>query len=382
MEHLTLILSGVLVLAFFVSIYFLQKAAKKANVTAGELLGDIFLKQNHTIVYFALIALTFAELLLVMNLHPADGYEANPFTRMMQHAAPSIIGIIFGLNAPTMLLDFFFNLPERIKEMRTKENGKFSWKFFMLGLLLFLSDGFMMLFSAFILFAMPLMNGWLISKCIGVLKTTKGDFYATTLYEDFFFFDTLNFKLLNSMPLLQATAIFVIFIHLTLSLYEGISIGRRRLMLTLDKEKVDAAKKAAVVIQNNALAANLPPAMPPAKVVYNHDFSKKYDVKDNIIKILSFYFDGKEMDNNSIDAFSAKAKAHHLAYLQDNAANQKVLASHNSVISAILAEMDSFTKTRNKQQEDAVKIKIKTMIASPIQNGGLNFPIPEEALGK
>ena len=105
MDPQTLILSVITLLLLAGAIYGISSGAKKKNLTIGQFINTLFLREESTFVVALIFCLSIGEGMVAGSIVPPTEAGGNPLARMFLHIVFSVTGGIFGVLAMKKLVE-------------------------------------------------------------------------------------------------------------------------------------------------------------------------------------------------------------------------------------------------------------------------------------
>lgn len=142
----TITIAGIVILLGLVG-WVVWLKYKNPEITIGEVINILVLKEKVSIFIFANIIVNLASAIVAASIHPHGEAQVNTFARLLVHGSISLAGIVCNIIAPVLVILVL----EEISEQRSKKKKEASW--FKAGGMFFLT-----LVLAFGSIAFPLLN--------------------------------------------------------------------------------------------------------------------------------------------------------------------------------------------------------------------------------
>jgi hypothetical protein len=106
-DFANLLISATVVIIFVGSIWYLIRKANKNNLTVGQHLNRIFMREESTILIMLIGGMNIMEALVAASIHPQGGSQVNPVARFAMHLMFGLAGAFCAINAPKKIMEFF-----------------------------------------------------------------------------------------------------------------------------------------------------------------------------------------------------------------------------------------------------------------------------------
>lgn len=106
-DFANLLISGTVVIVFIAAIWYLVRKAGKNNLTVGQHLNRIFMREESTILIMLIGGMNIMEALVAASIHPQGGSQVNPVARFAMHLMFGFAGAFCAINAPKKIMEFF-----------------------------------------------------------------------------------------------------------------------------------------------------------------------------------------------------------------------------------------------------------------------------------